>query len=134
MEKNIKDYLHLYLGHKCKISNEDDHDGWKEEITPGVLLRQIDDDEYKFIQPILRPLSELTKEELREWAIICGSDFNDKELDKAYEGFEKQGLNMFVSKEGEGALFFLLTKFLLSKGIDIFGLIDSGLAINKTTL
>jgi hypothetical protein len=62
-----------------------------------------------FFTLILRPLSDMTDEERAE-------------------AFTIKGKNAFVEFEAE------TTKFLLSKHFDLFGLIEAGLAIDKTTL
>ena len=104
MEKNIKDYLHLYLpfelnyfGFKYNVVGFRDKGHfftfWHEHGFFDILK--------EYLKLPLRPLSlnEMTEEE--------------KKQIKLKEGFD-------------------LTRYLLSKHFDIFNLIEAGLAIDKT--
>lgn len=64
------------------------------------------------IKPILRPLSDMTEEEEAEYLQIVFSH-------------EHSNTMRNLSKDAEGV------KYLLSKGFDLFGLIEEGLAIGK---
>lgn len=120
MDKQLKDYLHLYLGcemacHKDFIPNS------REESTRGEgfciltpdLLSDIDRNRLEYgtphFKPILRPLSDMTEEE-------------------AKEAYTIRGKNAFHEFTGE------TVKYLLFKHFDLFDLIESGHAIDKTTL
>lgn len=122
-KKEIKDYLHLYLGCDCIVSNplinsetkrvvsvnKDTEQCeiyyWNEPHLDGEKVHPIED-----IKPILRPLSDMTEEEGVEifWQPVKGENFSIK----------------------TGQEF----KQLLDKHFDLFGLIEAGLAIDKTTL
>lgn len=116
--RDIKDYLHLYVNSaRCLIQNEFDKDGWEQDLTHEVLLKQMDDEEYKSVTPILRKLSSMTEEEEKE--MIATQD--DVKLD----GYPK-----ILLKADSGETF----RYLLSKHFDLFNLIESGLAIDKDTL
>ena len=114
MKKELKDYLHLYLGCEIDISGQREildsvaKSGQIETLFRGYLrnYRDLSDED---IAPILRPLSDMTDEEAQEVYTI-------------------KGKNAFNNFEGE------TTKHLLSKHFDLFGLIEAGLAIDKTTL
>lgn len=123
MKKDIKDYLHLYLG--CECMTEDGRRGRfsgfdvveKNYSIVMITVRFSDDpldhdwtvlndnEECDRIKLILRPLSDMTEDEKTEEYKI-GLD----------PGIEEQ------------------FRWLLSKGFDLFGLIEAGLAIDKTTL
>jgi len=113
---NIKDYLHLYLG--CEIELE--YKGKKIiERLDSINLRTGRIDTKTFVdfdfdvKPILRPLSDMTEEERRQWL-----DFR---------------LNSRIEPERSFQLSEAMrTKFLLSKYFDLFGLIEAGLAIDAT--
>lgn len=139
MEKNIKDYLHLYIG--CEVMIETNgEEGFKavlkgvceSEVEPGKTIAIIDnsyDEGYAFheffiedAKPLLRPLSEMTVNEGRE-------------LDNIQRLSKKQGRLLLTNTNGweviqsgapEGF------RFLLNRGFDLFGLIEAGLAIDKT--
>lgn len=177
MEKKIQDYLHLYLGQRCKISSEDDRDGWEQDLTAEVLLKQMDDDEYKWVQPLLRPLSDIENTELEQLVQILlrkddvhvviersdegdfimatyntvypETDFDKERYDKLqmrltlsniHHSFSIQNNWDYVKGNGTGIsnqqLFNCheITRYLLSKGFDLFNLIPEGLAIDATTL
>lgn len=105
MEKNTKDYLHLYLG--CEAY-------WQEEGYKSTYSRPIDFDMLRdadWIKPILRPLSSMTEEEGNE--------------------LEMMGHNAVVNKFEINQFHAARTRYLLSKGFDLFGLIEAGLAIEK---
>lgn len=113
--KNIKDYLHLYLGCEYRyFMNGVTKTGSRKNkgvITYAALSHIMARIEQEYnIKPILRPLSDMTEEERKK----CER--------KVFNG---------------DARFFYTTEaflFLLSKHFDLFGLIDAGLAIDKTKL
>lgn len=119
MEKKIEDYLHLYLGCEIKIGDQIEildavgQSGEFESLYKGHLRNF-----YHIsvgVKPILRPLSDMTEEEKFEIQQISGwVDYNH---------YINQG---FCKPE--------VFKYLLSKSFDLFGLIESGLAIDKTKI
>lgn len=134
MKKDIKDYLHLYLG--CEVKPGDriteaqkvllrgvytfDAD-YKVNICrcqmstfPGENVLWLEHDDFKLI---LRPLSDMTEEE--ETQMIATQD--DVKLD---------GYPEILLKADSGET----VRFMLSKGFDLFGLIEAGLAIDKTKI
>lgn len=128
MSKEIKDYLHLYLG--CEV----DYSGTRCELFGvhqaycvigdfgNIGMVKIPTEDFIRLKPILRPLSDMTEDELNE----CGNldyDFSDEpELNKwDYKSFDTLiSANQFV--------------WLLSKHFDIFNLIPEGLAIDKNKI
>ena len=118
--KKIEDYLHLYLGCEAKVDVENELGQLlaivlSERIQLGIgfgfnnrAIRLHYSEEVKLI---LRPLSDMTDEESKK---------------VNFPVFNKNGtplLNMWFPED------FL---YLLSKHFDLFGLIDAGLAIDKT--
>lgn len=101
MTKDIKDYLHLYLGCQVLIDGET-------LVTLVGFSHTYDIELYvnnqwlhhRFCKLLLRPLSDMT----------------DEEMDEVWYGPSER------------------TRYLLSKGFDLFGLIEAGLAIDATTL
>lgn len=82
------------------------------------------DNQYK---PILRPLSDLTKDELKNAEFDYQIDWLTHERDshvKFYGSLEK-----FINKTDFGHV-----QYLISKHYDVFGLIEKGLAIDINTL
>jgi hypothetical protein len=112
--KEIKDYLHLYLG--CKIVFNDDmvwilsgvHRFYA--ILDGGAFGVIKVTDYSTIKPILRPLSNMTEDEIMEWRLI------------------NAGSQMPTIQQSAEEV-----KHLLSKHFDLFGLIEAGLAIDATS-
>lgn len=120
--KDLKDYLHLYLG--CQIrhyKNEDIASG----VLVGVTQSEVEPDKWIAIIDVggdvfmelyveetvlrLRPLSSITDEE------------------RVQRGRE-------VTRYGGAFIEAEYHRWMLSKGFDLFGLIEAGLAIDATTL
>ena len=119
MEKKIEDYAHLYIGSSCIWSRRKGDIKKECIITVSDLpwLRSM-----PVFKPILRPLSDMTEEEAEEINAELGSNHLANNLkDKSY-----YAMNVHVQ--------FDLTFRLLRMGFDLFGLIDSGLAIDKSKL
>jgi hypothetical protein len=113
--KDINDYLHLYLGCPCErtcwVDAEDDMPGFEKTRQIGTLNQTIIND-LDFFKPklILRPLSSMTEDE------------SDYILPEAWEGKPTIIVNA------------AMTVWLLSKHFDLFGLIESELAIDATKI
>lgn len=113
--KELKDYLHLYLG--CPMQKK--LAGRNEGIA---TLDFIDESVYMLIEngmliPILRPLSSMTEGEDTELQI-----FMKPYLDRLDDD------NHAIS---HGEVDAERTRWALSKHFDLFGLIESGLAIDE---
>jgi hypothetical protein len=157
--KKIEDYLHLYFRCECMEAI----------VVPGQELnfehRPVLDIRYLFnaynnlsiVKPILRPLSDMTEEELIYCIGHCYHnvyghspefirtevvDANDESAGIVCEepGW-RYGLTISVSgidfsANGDYLHFpiFETTRYLLSKHFDLFGLIEAGLAIDKTKI
>lgn len=123
--KNIKDYLHLYLG--CEIVWKDKRGYWFPENRTHIEFTNTKDRIIYMIllseaKPLLRPLSDITEEELRQCSIVYCEGHNNCDTEDVCE---------WIAEWAGGAA---ITKYLLSKHFDLFGLIESGLAIDKTKL
>lgn len=130
MEKQLKDYLHLYNNRfnpvKVIVDNEEQKYLWDIEvyeedyvnITLGdTKLRDMEgnsdnwnvyNDNYSLdrIKPILRPLSDMKTKESQRWNMMA----------KSYQSYSAT------------------VKYFLDNHFDLFGLIEAGIAIDKTTL
>jgi hypothetical protein len=111
----IEDYLHLYIGHSCSVNGLDATIIRGSELGLHRNVIAVIESKDKtgctvrridpcYVKPILRPLSDMTEEEKSK---ISKSTVN----------------KVFYPEE------FL---YLLKQGFDLFGLIESGLAITKT--
>lgn len=119
--KKIEDYLHLYLGCEVQISwyyASDErklHTVFVDPIGPEFLKNKGNTDSPNIgkveFKPILRPLSSMTEGEAAEAKLFDKKV--DAEVDEKIKGVAE------------------MTKYFLSKGFDLFNLIESGLAINR---
>lgn len=125
--KYIKDYLHFYIG--CEVVSVYPTNPQSPQILNGKFYDQIMNCKYehfvyhsKWIKPLLRPLSSI----------------NDEEIDEVWYGEETQNVLVMEYKRNSNtrkvALCSERTRYLLSKGFDLFGLIDSSLALDKTKM
>lgn len=119
MEKNIKDFIHFYLGCECVHAFvPEDHpqydNGWKlvsiqsQSEKPYELDNDTDYTWTDSVKPKLRKLESINREE-----------------SEMMERFRSE------LKRNDLTASFRLTHYLLSKGFDLFGLIESRLAIEK---
>lgn len=126
--KSINDYLHLYIG--CELfgiyyCDESERRGILTGVTNGGTECEIqfyledginvseepDWQESNKVKLILRPLNSMTEEEDTE--VLELNNWVQFDYDRKFNTPE-------------------CFKYLLSKGFDLFGLIESGLAIEKT--
>lgn len=114
MKKEIKDYFHLYYG--CEFRSIEMYD--EEYITRRIDM--INPKAHEVWKPTLRPLSDMTEEERKE------VEFKREILYDIHERNSKDPDTLIMCGD--------ITKYLLKQGFDLFGLIEAGLAIDKTTL
>lgn len=167
--KKIEDYLHLYLG--CECIADDKKKGrlaaidlcqsdnsivmltvrYSDDIDDWDVLN--DNQEMSRVKPILRPLSDMTEEEmyqllLRQYSpsediftqIVTTVKFNTTEPKRhlkhgsgvGYSGFKSDGSHYVTGTLSFTRLSSEQFTYLLKQGFDLFGLIDAGLAITKT--
>lgn len=160
--KQLKDYLHFYLGCDCiigdpnwKLSDIADSDrapytdpNYGRPVFTKLDLHVLQQFAHK-TKPILRPLSDMKKEDVDlgdfipefELLIQRGRNSYCVELDSVHDD------GYFLTIYPDGSMFCIckdnnenypfqggdLFKQLLLKGFDLFELIESGLAIDKTT-
>jgi hypothetical protein len=110
MGKNIKNYIHLYLGAQIRMYNEVTlmWSNWR-ILTPSDLILVLSYD--KKIEVQLRPLADMT-------------DYEKEELDEINERHWTNDLKYQAAR----------IRWHLSKHFDLFSLIDSELAIDKTKI
>lgn len=136
--KDIKDYLHFYLGQEMRIMDKavDKWSNWK-KITPDVLKRFYESELSNFnvnlsFQVKLRPLSDITDDVCLKlfgdgWSHLSKESIiaNAKELFKE-NGFYNKQTNLSGSDWNK------ILIILRKEGYDCDGLIEAGLAIYKT--
>jgi len=144
-EKKLQDYLHFYLG--CEVFWGDEtspHSGTlvgmngintKNNYRAEIRIKQTAENSYYSITPlvsqckiILRPLSDMTEEEVK-WVY---RKIHTHPL--SYEA--KRAIEHLVIRISEGTLGTdaELYFYLLGQRFDLFGLIEAGLAIDKTKI
>lgn len=128
MKKELKDYLHLYLGCEVFIESYSFMNGNKREklidkLTEVGINGRIDCEKYTppdgDVKLVLRPLSDMTEEE-KDWL-----DEHENFVNNYKQNAESE---LIIEWDAEK------TSYLLSKHFDLFGLIEAGLAIDKTTI
>jgi hypothetical protein len=134
--KNIKDYLHFYLGCECIINWENpeyEENGKVRKLDSLRIYEMLTEYPEAICKPILRPLSDMTEEEAKQFYVSDGWGENLENI-VVTDG----GIDFTIARTSGYCIFSRLrpSSFLtlLSKGFDIFGLIDAGLAIDKTKI
>ncbi len=134
--KNIKIFLPLYLGCRAKTTGGKfgkivsvSLDGtsiivYDNEDPRGRVIMQ------EAIIPILRPLSDITPEEWTHAAKIHTANGGKIEITISEPKDEVWEVNLHTNIKCYPETF----RYFLEKHFDVFGMIDAGLAIDKTTL
>lgn len=147
----LKQVLHYYLGQKCMEA----------VVVPGQALyfeesligyRSVYNlaNDLSVVRPILRPLSDMTEEEMRDFVkgyvdedeqYEIHSLSTDGESIEFYCGttseWQPDGVAVPVERKWVMPLFQLMPHefhFLLQRGFDLFGLIESGQAVDAKSL
>lgn len=136
MEKSIKDYLHLYLGCGCAVTGVSENDnetfkltGISYDDTQKTWWAYFENTEFGYakVEDVwlhLRPLPSMTEEELQE----CGNlvyDFSDDDSGMDLNNHRPDVFLLTTSEQFH---------WLIQRHFDVFGLIESNLAIDKSTL
>jgi len=150
--KEIKDYLHLYVGCTLRcdtgfvilmsvIPEIIPHTSFGIAVINGSESYRTNLGDY---MPVLRPLSDITEEEAIELVKISEwKQYGEHPHKREYRAY-RNGFNEIVVSWGESireknvpvakeVFGFEEFRYLLSKGFDLFNLITEGLAIDKTT-
>jgi hypothetical protein len=139
MTKDIKDYLHLYL--MCSYQWLDGDMEWRRpEVLTAYQLNSIRQSGRE-VRLLLRPLSDMTEEEVIKYLRLKHNAYSGEyEIKLRDNGFwwlfktiasdEKFKFFGEMLDESNSDQF----RWILSKGFDLFGLIEAGLAIDKTKL
>lgn len=117
MEKKIEDYIHLYPNAYAWLIRTD-----SDTVIGGTikeLLATHNNSSIERITPHIRPISDMTEEEYATMLIIANKN-NIKILERDEIVLRQTAPEIML--------------WLLSKGFDLFGLIENNLAIDKTTI
>ena len=150
-QTKFKEVAHLYLG--CTVETHPDfRPNRKERIEgkPGFakltenLLADEADGTFPFrLKPLLYPFSAFTEDQTRAWFKIANdhisdvAEIDDRMVTNATNAIRKKGIASvyFDSDDTESSnLIPYLINFLLAESYDLFGLIETGEAIDATTL
>jgi hypothetical protein len=125
MKTELKDAIHFYKG--CKFTFVDDDGKYRPTQTLTYYNLNYYREYFDDIKLILRPLSSMTEEEAKEWQdkfrfFISGSPkyINDRLY------VIQQHVNLPETRFSSEQF-----AWLLSKGFDLFNLIENGYAIEK---
>lgn len=135
MEKKIEDYLHLYLG--CEVETEKFTAtllGVELPINAIVYRKETGTHVFRLggIKPLLRPLSSMTEEEFKKLLPELSLDiYNAYNHCINWEDKPKHVL-ILENRVNTNKLRFIDGICLMKKFYDVLGLIESGLAIDKT--
>lgn len=135
--------LALYLGCKFRYRYIDwEKDSWSPfTILNGRDIDKMQDLSIDKIQLLLRPLSSMTEEETSEFIKLVSVDhigFSDFKGHQTWQYWEHEDVNNYESRRvckttsEIGALPLRCIQYLLSKGFDLFGLIEKGEALDAT--
>jgi len=149
MEKKLKDYLHLYMGCECLLKMEENNKKLNIRVLRSLpfLFGEL---HAEFggntgfpicdVKPILRPLSDMTEEEFEGLREITGYPNHNATFEGAegkhirYRYGKKSTVNGFKTSLNTDQMRPDMLVFLLSKHFDLLGLIESGLAADKTKI
>lgn len=120
----FKDVAHLYIG--CKLSHKWSSTEERNFVTLGTDRLRLGTDDWV---PILRPLSDMTEEEYEATKDADDNAFH--ELSTPENCKHECGKEYMKLTWNIGAY---ITAYLLSRHFDLFGLIESGQAIDAITL
>lgn len=146
--KSLASYIHLYIGSKVWTSHLALNNGEPQALT--ISINNLYEILYKYQDSklILRPLSDMTKEEAEAIAIIMFGHPDSVKWRLENKGaylnvYRKHYHRSFTIDLASGDIdiyddgelqttlqHHYITVYLLSRGFDLFGLIDAGLAIN----
>lgn len=141
MQKDLKDYIHYYIGCRCLntwFTPDDDcyNAGWKLEgycpndVKAFRLENETDYTRTDSIKPILRKLDSLSDEE----KIVFYNLFPTQ--DNITDSQRIDAVTHWLEEEGADKYFWAITQFhwLLKQGFDLFSLIDNQLAVDEKIL
>lgn len=135
MDKQLKDYLHYYIGHVDYRVKYIDGSSWTvwSKLTPGRYARAVEDHSVEKIEIVVRKLESMTEDEWQEIRFHLSAD-----IVAAVPIIKWQDRPRWVvvleNRIQTNTLKFLDGIELIKRGFDLFGLIDAGLAVDKDTL
>ncbi len=117
---HLKEVAFLYLGIECE----------KGGLLSVALIKAANTaafDAWSDIKPVLRDLIDITYEETIEYKKVIGDQYSYIEDPFEYEEWYEPHIEMITGEPH-------VLLWLVNKGFDIFGLIDSGQAVKRVKL
>lgn len=165
MKKELKDYLHFYIGQIVSADGNEfelrgvEYSGAGALACNGLVIDGISQGwwiENCDFKICLRPVSSITKDELKEVVFLFFGKHNEDIISQTigevkmkpkepqdrikygtsipYSLFKKDGSHYATATFATNSLNPQQFQYLISKGFDLFELIDTGLAIDKTKI
>ena len=137
MGKRITDYLHLYLGTNCLFGIKVPGQSTTFEPSTTIDIRVLHNVNAGLAEckPILRQLSGMTDEEWGQNGMNFSMNvFESVRSPKLTYSDKPKHVLVLENRLHTNTLTFNDGMILLRMGFDLFGLIESGLAIDKATL
>ena len=143
--REIKDFIHLYLGCEVFDSFNNSRTSLVGVSDTGVTVAYNTEWKLRFdeVKPILRKISSMTEEEAIEYLKMKYNAVAVIECRKDNSGFWYSLAKGLAETKNPKFIFFGQIKdtsypeqfvWLLSKGFDLFGLCEAGFAIDKDSL
>ena len=127
MKTELKDVLHLYLGCECLYEwNKEPKVELKGKVTASIIDSFYSDNGViQWVKPILRPLSDMTKLEAQSAYVVIHKCMPKDTLSDTLEYIQGS-----LGDECSPKVWLWAVK----NGFDLFGLIESEQAIDKTLI
>lgn len=144
MKTELKDIISFYIGCECIYDwGREPNVELKGKITPKIIESiYYNDGEVRWVKPLLRPLSDMTEEEAIEVTkpiVIYGYTEG-----RSYETYRNSfgqivvswGISHLERYVPQSEQHYTTEQFiyLIKQGFDIFGLIESNQAVDKTKI
>jgi hypothetical protein len=145
-----QDYIHYYLGSRIYIDSDaldcptiEGIDGpnviiseyrYKTPNCEGIFTRPRIWRNVDSIKPILRRIEDITEEEFVQTILVFDPEEDIEYALMSYPAFKQKGMDGIFVQEGQFKMTMQVIHHLIKIGVDMFGLIDAGLAIDSKTL
>lgn len=137
MKIELKDVIHLYIGQKAKVFQNDVEQPYRDNTITGIAYNRVGvlyvsinysgvSTLYNDIKLILRPLSDITNDECIRLSKVQYEAKNDRNHLILGRGIVNEIMNDTWGGSHKTFMYFI------ENGFDIFGLIESNQAIDKT--
>lgn len=148
----LHDVIHFYLHQKFMFRGEIyeleyydlDHIGISRKEGNTIYSEHLSLSGLSELKPMLRPLSDMTEEE-KTWFVIQGGDLKgfivgEAHFEIKHDLMKKYYFDALTNADNNEDMrlgpkfYFMAVAYLTSRGIDLFDLIESGQAVDKTKM